>query len=188
MSAVINHPTADALVDHFSAALDENIKNGELFLPATEDELRAAAAIATNAIIESQQRRLSDRFGRFFTSETARKALGSITRQALASRVENNRLLRVETADGKKVYPELQFDGEGALVAGLPKILQTLLPAAADEWVVLYWLTAPLSAFEERTAIDVIRTGSPNERRAILKLAKDDAAVWQDVQHGDIQV
>lgn len=187
MSAVINHPVTDALVGHINAALVENIENGELTLPTNDDELRATAAVATNAIIESQ-RRLSDRFGRFFTSETARAALKSITRQALASRVENNRLLRVETADGKKVYPELQFDGEGSLVQGLPKILQTLLPAAADEWVVLYWLTAPLNAFEGRTAIEVVRTGTPAERRAILKMAKDDAAIWQDGQHGDIQV
>lgn len=187
MSAVTNRHDTDALVGHFSAAVLENIENGDLTLPTSDGELRAAAEIATNAIVESR-RSLSDRFGRFYTSETARAALKSITRQALASRVENNRLLRVETADGKKVYPELQFDGAGAMVQGLPKILQVLLPAAADEWVVLYWLTAPLDAFGGRTAINVLRTGVPAERRVILKMAQDDATVWQDVQHGDEQV
>lgn len=187
MSAVMNRPETEAFFSHFSDALRQNIENGELTLPTGDDELRATAAIAANAVVESQ-RRLSDRFGRFFTSDTARNALGSITRQALKSRVENNRLLRVETADGKFIYPELQFDGSGGLVQGLAKILQVLLPAAADEWVVLYWLTAPLDAFEGRTAIDVLKNGTPTERRSIANLAKEDAAVWQDIQHGGEEV
>ncbi len=186
MSAVINSE-ADAFLNQITETLRQNIADGKLSVPATADERNIAAEFATNAINESQ-RRLSDRFGRFYTSETARAALKSITRQALASRVENNRLLRVETADGKLVYPELQFDGDGGLVQGLAKILQVLLPAAADEWVVLYWLTAPLDAFDGRTAITILKHGTPAERRTITKLAMEDATVWQDVQHGGEEV
>lgn len=183
MSAVINRPGTDVLVDHFTAALRENIENGELTLPTTDADLRAVAVASVDAIMQNQ-RRLSDRFGRFFTSETARKALGGISRQALKSRIDNNRLLRVETADGKKVYPELQFDGAGSMVPGLPNVLQALLPSAADEWTVLYWLTAPLDDYNGRTAIDVLRSANTRDAKAILKMAKDDAAVWHDVSHG----
>lgn len=186
MSAVINRD-ADALVNHFSEALRQNLHNNDLTLPTTDEELRAAAAVAANAVVESQ-RRLSERFGRFYTSETARGALHSITRQALNDRVKNHRLLRIETADGKSLYPELQFNGAGGLVEGLAKILKVLLPAATDEWVVLYWLTAPLDDFDGRTAADVLRNGTPAERRTIAALAKEDAAVWQDGQHGDEEV
>ncbi|PJI54897.1 hypothetical protein [Microbacterium sp.] len=184
MSAVIKAAETDALVDYFGSVLRENIESGELTLPTDDDELRAVAAASVASIVQAQ-RRLSDRFGRFFTSETACEALLGITRQALKSRVDNNRLLRVETADGKKVYPEVQFDGAGSVVQGLPKILQTLLPAAADEWTVLYWLTAPLPEYSNRTAVDVLRGGDRHEAKAILKMAKDDASVWQDISHGD---
>lgn len=184
MSAVINRPETDALVGHFDTLLREAIENGALTLPTSDEKLRAAAVDSVDAIVQ-RQHRLSDRFGRFFTSETARKALKGISRQALKSRIDNDRLLRVETADGKKVYPELQFDGEGSTVQGLPKILQVLLPAAADEWTVLYWLTAPLDDYNGRTAIEVLRGADTREAKAILKMAKDDATVWQDVSHGD---
>lgn len=185
MSAVINRPETNALVDHFVDALRENLENGELTLPTNDEELRAAAVASVATIVQSQRPPISDRFGRFFTSETAREALQGISRQALKSRTDNNRLLRVETADGKKIYPELQFDGAGSMVPGLPKILQVLLPAAADEWTVLYWLTAPLDAFDGRTAINILANGNPREAKAILQMAKDDASVWQDVSHGD---
>lgn len=184
MSAVINRPETDVLVDHFNSVLRENIENGDLTLPTSNADLHAVAVASVAAIVQNQ-RRLSDRFGRFFTSETARAALQGISRQALKSRTDNNRLLRVETADGKKVYPELQFDGDGSLVPGLPKILQILLPDAADEWAVLYWLTAPLDDHDGRTAIDVLRGGDAREVKDILKMAKDDASVWHDVSHGD---
>ncbi|HCS61970.1 MAG TPA: hypothetical protein DIW46_11355 [Microbacterium sp.] len=184
MTAVINNSDTDAFVEHFTTVLRESVASGELTVPTSDEEVRAAAAVATEAIAQSQ-RRLSDRFGRFFTSETACEALQGISRQALKDRVDNNRLLRVETADGKMLYPELQFDGTGAMVQGLPKVLKALLPAAADEWTVLYWLTAPLDTFGGRTAIDVLRRGDARDAKAILKMAKDDAAVWHDVSHGD---
>lgn len=184
MSAVINHPETDVLVEHFNTVLRETVENGELTLPTSDEELRAVAAASVDAIVQSQ-RRLSDRFGRFFTSDTACKSLQGISRQALKGRVDNDRLLRVETADGMKVYPELQFDGSGSMLQGLPKLLQVLLPAAADEWVVLYWLTAPLDAYNGRTAVDILRGGNPRDAKALLKMAKDDASVWQDVSYGD---
>lgn len=184
MSAVINRPEANALVGHFESLVREAIDSGELTLPTSDEKLRAAAVDSVDAIVQ-RQHRLNDRFGRFFTSETARKALQGISRQALKSRIDNNRLLRVETADGKQVYPELQFDGTGSVLQGLPKILQVLLPAAADEWTVLYWLTAPLEHYNGRTAIEVLRGADTREAKAILKMANDDAAVWQDVSYGD---
>lgn len=184
MPAVINSPQANALVDHFDAALREHVAKGDLTLPTSDEELRVVAAASVASIV-SRQQLLNDRFGRFLSSETARGALQGITRQALKSRADNNRLLRVETADGKKIYPELQFDGEGSIVQGLPKIFQILIPAAADEWTVLYWLTAPLDACDGRTAIEVLRGGDAREAKAILKMAKDDASVWQDVSNGD---
>lgn len=117
------------------------------------------------------------RFGRFLTGETASEVLG-ISPESLDDLVAANSLLRVETEDGVQLYPELQFDGEGSTMNGLPEILQTLLPAAADGWTVLYWLTAPLAGYAGRTPIELLRGGIVSEPEAVLEMAKHDAAAW----------
>lgn len=128
-----------------------------------------------------EQQFLDKRFGSFFMSETACGALQGISLQALDNLVDANSLLCVDTADGKRIYPELQFDDAGSLVQGLPGIFQILLPAATDGWTVLYWLTAPLDAYESRTAVEVLQSGNARETEAILKMAKKDAARWLNV-------
>lgn len=126
----------------------------------------------------SEQQRLSERFGRFFTSETVRAHLSGLTASALEQLAEENLVLRVETADGKMLYPELQFDGKGQLVPGLSDILSILTPAAADEWTVLYWLTAPLDGFAGRTAIELLNGKAAEDAKAVLKLAQDSELAW----------
>lgn len=132
-------------------------------------------------VLNNTKPNISDRFGRFLTIETAQKSLQINSYQELKERTDNNYLLRVETVDGKQLYPELQFDDAGVIVKGLPKILQVLLPFAADGWTVLYWLTAPLDSFNGRTAIEVMRSADASETKTILKMAEHDAAVWKNV-------
>lgn len=55
MSAVINRPETNALVDHFVDALRENLENGELTLPTNDEELRAAAVASVATIVQSQR-------------------------------------------------------------------------------------------------------------------------------------
>lgn len=180
MTDVIDNPQVDALVSYFNDALRENIENGALALPSNDGELRDIATGLVACLVDQEQF-FSSRFGRFLTSETARSELKGITHQALTNYVDNNSLLRVKTADAKEIYPELQFDGEGSIVPGLAKIFQILLPVAADEWTVLYWLTAPLHPYGNRTAIEVLRDGNAREAEAILELAQKDASVWQSI-------
>lgn len=115
------------------------------------------------------------RFGRFFTGETASEALG-IAPESLEDLVAAHSLLRVETEDGVQIYPELQFDGSGSTLNGLPEILQILLPDAADGWTALYWLTSPLAGYDGRTPADLLREATASEAGAILTMAKQDAA------------
>lgn len=118
------------------------------------------------------------RFGRFLTGGTASEALG-LSPESLDELVAASSLLRVETEDGLQIYPELQFDGHsGSTVSGLPEILQILLPAAADGWTVLYWLTSPLLGYGGRTPVELLREGTASEAETILTMAKQDAAVW----------
>lgn len=117
------------------------------------------------------------RFGRFLREETACGILG-VSPETLEQLRATGQILQVETVDGIQVYPELQFDGVGSSVSGLREVLQILLPAAADGWAVLYWLTAPLAVYGDRTLMDLLRAGSAGETEAVLELAKHDATVW----------
>lgn len=120
---------------------------------------------------------LTERLGRFLQSDSACEAL-RVSPETLEALTQSNALLRVETADRVELYPELQFDGSGSTLAGLPEILQILLPAAADGWTVLYWLTAPLADYAQRTPVELLRAGTASEAAAMLTMAQDDAAAW----------
>lgn len=122
--------------------------------------------------------RLSERFGRLYTATTAQVALRLESASELDGLVEAHRLLRVETADGATLYPELQFDGDGSVVSALTGVLRLLLPAAVDGWPVLYWLTAPLDDFDGRTAAVVLRSGDPAEVTSVEALAAETANGW----------
>lgn len=157
----------------------------ELMSPADDDlegDTGEYTPVVTPASTIEVENLLNDRFGHFYTSESACVALDSISHQELNSRVNTHQLLCVETSDGKKVYPQFQFDGEGSIVRGLTEVLQVLLPTAEDEWVVLYWLTASLDHYNGQTAIDIIRAGNPSELEDILEMARIDVAAWQETR------
>lgn len=181
MSATKAESVVDAFMEQVRSGLEYRIRSGEVHL----DDVDAARRLADSLVAATltRQERLNDRFGAFYTSERARQALGGISRQALHSRVENKRLLRVTTTDDKKVYPALQFDAEGKLLAGLPRLLNILLTDTADEWVVLYWLTAPLQEFDGRTALEIVQAGDRNALGELVSLATSDAAQWRAVHH-----
>ncbi len=120
----------------------------------------------------------TDRFGEFLRAETVCATLG-IEMAELELRVEQERVLRVETADGMVLYPAVQFQGDRIFRSHLQAVLRVLRPAASDGWTVLYWLTSPLDEYEGRTPIDLLRAGLLAQ---VLMFAEEDAAAWRSAR------
>lgn len=140
---------------------------------------------SSNAVAESlraSQRKLSERFGDFFSPASfCRAVAGGMDLQTLEAWEAQYRYLSVMTSDGFRVYPALQLDVDGEPIDGLGEILEILLPPAADGWTVLYWLTAPLADWGNRTVAEILEGGQPSEVESMILLARSDADVWAAV-------
>lgn len=102
-------------------------------VPEPDDTVTVELARAVNA------RRLAERWSQFrarsYTTGQVRQLLGGITRQAVALRVANGRLLAADLG-GRLRFPDWQFGANGVL-PGLPEVLGALAegrrgPLAAD--------------------------------------------------------
>lgn len=95
----------------------------------------------------------------------------NVTVQAVS---KNKRLLRLETRDGRPVYPIVQFDGRRALpgVAAVVAILDgPLLPLT-----IASWLTSAKKALAGRTAIEALRAGDLDQVEALARQTAAAAA------------
>lgn len=169
------------LKDALNATIDELVDSGVV----TDYSQRAQeliAAAAADAIDENV--RLNRRFGSFYTTARVAEVLGGISRQAVSERSRNHRLLRVVTEDGVPVYPEFQFNVRtGRVRRELIPLFKILLSTGVDPWTVVYWLTAELPEFENRTAVDV--AGDGGEAVAVLEaMALEDAGRWRSAGYG----
>lgn len=164
----------DRMVQRYEQSLDEMIQNREVtdFSPAAEEATSTAVAEALRSTS-----RINERLGAFYSTERVRTKLGGISRQAVSERVRRHRLLRVETSDGRFLFPSFQIvNGEVPKKVG--ELLQILLGTGADGWTVAYWLTARLPQFEGKTALEVLTAGDPNKVALLKDLAAEDAAGW----------
>lgn len=144
----------------------------------TSDYSEAAVEVKIHAMRDAFQSagRVNDRIGPFYTSGRVERLLG-VSRQAVSERARRDRLLRVTTSDGVKVFPAFQFTATGVR-SNLVPVIETLLNSGADPWTVAYWLTAPMNSFDGRTAVEVVGDGA-DARRRLLMQAADDAASWR---------
>ncbi len=114
---------------------------------------------------EGDTQDFADRVGPFYSTDRVRQILGGtrpVSRQDISDRVEARRLLRVQTADGKHLFPAFQFDGD-VVDPELVKVIHPLLHAGADGWTVVYWLTTPLPQFGGQTPLALVRAGAADE-------------------------
>lgn len=102
--------------------------------------------------------------GPFLDTDGVRTTLGGPSRQAVADRVRNRRLLALRTADAggaaRLLYPLWQFDG--ATLTGLPAVLATTGYDPGElthGWHVAAWLCAPDPALGGRRARDLLAAG-----------------------------
>lgn len=157
--------TMDDLAD---TLIDSNTVTdfSEASLKATVRAMRDAAS-AVN--------RINDRIGPFYSSKRVEKLLGA-SRQAVSERARKNRLLRVTTADGVKVFPAFQFTSSSVRYNLVP-LFEELL-SATDPWTVAYWLTAPQPGFNGKTALELVDSSEENRVR-LHEAARADTEAWR---------
>jgi len=117
----------------------------------------------------------NDAVGPFLDTDGVRAVLGGPTRQAVADRVRNRRLLALRTADAgggaRLVYPLWQFDG-----ATLTTLAQVLIATGYDPgetthgWHVAAWLCAPDPGLGGLRARDLLTSG---DIEPVLAMAGD---------------
>ena len=107
----------------------------------------------------------NDAVGPFLDTEGVRSVLGGPSRQAVADRVRNRRLLALRTADDgggtRLVYPLWQF--QGATLAGLAEVLVAAGYDPAETthgWHVASWLSTPDPRMGDQRPRDLLAAGS----------------------------
>lgn len=169
-------------------------RDGEAeFVDATTVEVRrllTSAAASYPDLLESEPSVMAEKMvasiptrheygqlvGPFYDTTGLRKWL-SLSRQALAARVEAGSLLACTTQDGSLVYPAWQFRPDGKTVPHLPALIKILRKSAATPWTVAAWLRAPGGeAVDGMDAVSWLADGGDPE--PLLAEARDDAARW----------
>lgn len=108
--------------------------------------------------------------GPCYTSGSLQTELG-VKRGAISRAVKELRLLRLETTDGRNLYPAFQVR-HGALVPGLDRILRVLRAGIDDPWTWAQWLNTELDGVRN---IDRLAAG---DIETLLAEARSDAAAW----------
>jgi len=105
--------------------------------------------------------------GPVWSTEQVRKALGadgkSITRQAVADRIQRNTLLGLQVKErGERAYPLWQFvkhDGTWTVMPGLAAILQAVPESVLDRWTLASWLQQPHPTLRDKTPLEALKAG-----------------------------
>lgn len=120
---------------------------------------------------------MEDLTGPFYDTAGLRSWLG-ITRQALDSRARNGTLLALTTGEGQRVYPAWQWRNDRTTIPHLAEVLQPLLAAARDTWIVALWMTAPVDHGDGREIAAWKWLDEGNDPEPVVSEARADAARW----------
>jgi hypothetical protein len=125
-----------------------------------------AAAYARGA--EQKAQLLKACGGTLSVNEVA--TLLGVSRQAIDKRRREGKLIAVPKG-ADFAYPAIQFE-DGAVVPGLQKLLAELESAS---WVALQFLMAPSEQLSGHSPLQVLKSGTEEERRTMLRMARIQA-------------
>lgn len=153
---------ASAALTRYRTQYRESIRR--LMKEAFEPGPRARAILRG---VENAEKDLKDAGGAFEV-EDVRKLLHGVSRQAIDKRVKDGTLLAVPGPSGRRGFPAIQFQPDGAVVPGL-KAVQAAL-GYTSPWSVLSFLVNPHDLLGGQPPIDVLRRGevAPVEQAARL--------------------
>lgn len=132
---------------------------------ASEEAVALARSILERDVAD---RLWADQVGPAMTQQDVAGLLGK-TEQAVS---KDPRLVRLRTAEGRPIYPVVQFDGRGVL-PGVAEVVAVLGPVAVTPWTVAAWLTGSHAELDDRRPVDVLRSG---EVAAVVGAARRFAA------------
>ena len=130
----------------------------------------AAAMSAALPILDP----MDELIGPFYDTGGLVKWLGK-TRQTLSEQTRNGRLIGMQDAAGKWVYPTWQFDDAGRVHPALVEVWR-LLRTEADPWTAAAWMCAPGTETDGRSAVDWLT--AQEDPAPVMAVAAEDVWRW----------
>lgn len=159
-----------AAVEAFEAELHRRDPDGVQL--AAVDDVPALARAAVDLLLDSAAT-WQAHLGAFYDTDGVRALLGKpgrpVSKQAVSKRPD---LLALTTGSGRKVFPQLQFQGR-APAAGLGDVLALLPEALVSRWTVASWLVSPAADLDGQRPIEALTDGN---RAAVTAAAGSWAA------------
>lgn len=112
--------------------------------------------------------------GSLLDGQQVRCLLGVRTRQAVHDLVKRRRLLGLPSAEGRLVFPAIQFAPDGRPYAALPAILELFEHAAESPYTIGSWLASPQPILDGQTPAAWLRAG--NDPHQVIEAARRAAA------------
>jgi hypothetical protein len=95
--------------------------------------------------------------GGAYNLDQVRTLMHGISRQRIDRRVKERTLLAVPGPSNRRLYPTIQFNRDGSVVAGLKAVLEAL--PTGNPWSVLNFLARPDQRLDGRTPIELLKQG-----------------------------
>lgn len=112
--------------------------------------------------------------GPLFNAEQVAALLGVRSRQAVSDLARRGRLLALETASGRKLYPASQFARGGRPYPELASILKIFAGVVETPYTIASWLASPNSMLGDVPPIVWMREGRGSDQ--LLEVARRNAA------------
>lgn len=97
--------------------------------------------------------------GSLLETAEVRVLLGVTTRQTVSDLVRRGKVLALDTAGGRKLYPAFQFGKSGRPYPEIAEILKVFSGAADSPYTVASWLVSPNPLLNQQTPAEWMRLG-----------------------------
>jgi len=126
------------------------------------------------ALMVVAERLWGEHLGPLLEVEEVKSLLCVGSRQAVSDLAKRGRLLALDAAGGRKVYPAFQFARGGRPFPELPEILKAFDGAAETPYTIASWLVSPQDLLERQTPAAWMQAGREPDR--LFEAARRSAA------------
>lgn len=112
--------------------------------------------------------------GGAYDLDQVRTLLHGVSRQRIDRRVKDRTLLAVPGPSNRRLYPTVQFNRDGSVVAGLKPVLEVL--PTQNPWSALNFLVRPDHRLDGRKPIDLLKLGQVDSVVAAARLVAEQGA------------
>ena len=126
------------------------------------------------ALLVMSESRWSQHLGSLLETDEVRTLLGVTTRQAVSDLARRGKLLVLDAAGGRKIYPAFQFSSAGRPYPEIAKILKAFSGAADSSYTIASWMVSPNPLLDQKTPAEWMRARGDTE--LLLEAARRSAA------------